>query len=123
MEVVTEKANPLMKRKELVLSIDYTSSTPSKAEMQAAVEQQFSAEPNKVEIKKIMSTYGKASGKVWANIWEEKEVPIYGKKEEPKEEKPAAPVEPEQPAEEAPKEEPKPEEKAEEPKEEAPAEA
>lgn len=119
MEVVTEKANPLMKRKELVLSIDYTSSTPSRAEMQAAVAQQFSIEPTKVEIKKIMSAYGKASGKVWANVWEEKEIPIYGKKEEPKEE----PAPAEAPAEGEPKPEEKPEgPKEEEPKEETPPE-
>ena len=118
-EVLTEKDNPLLKRKQLVLSIEYDSSTPSKAEMQLALSKQFSAEPNRVEIKKIISSHGKATGKIWANIWEDKEIPIYGKKEEKKEEAPATPVEeaPAEPAkEETPKEEPK--EPKEEPKEE-----
>jgi len=108
-EVITEKTNPLMKRKELVLSIEYASSTPSKADMQVAVAKQFNAEPNKVEIKKVLSAYGKSSGKIWANIWDEKEIPILGKKEEPKEEQPKeAPAEAK---EEQPKEEAVPEEK------------
>ncbi|MBR9682247.1 MAG: hypothetical protein GOV02_01095 [Candidatus Aenigmarchaeota archaeon] len=110
MEVVTEKANPLMKRKEIVLAIVYASSTPSKADMQVAVAKQFGSDLNKVEITKIMSTHGKATGKIWASIWEEKEIAIYGKKDEPKAEEPKA-------------EEPKAEEpKAEEPKEATPEE-
>ncbi len=114
-ELVSEKANPLMKRKELVLSIEYNSSTPSKAEMQLAVSKQFGAEAKKVEIKKILSTHGKASGKAWVSVWEDKEIPIYGKKAEPKtEEAPKeAPAE-EKPAEEKPAEKPKEESKTEE---------
>jgi len=111
-EVINEKENPLLKRKEILVRVDYEGgSTASKAELQKSLSEHFKADIASVEISKILSEVGLPRGKAWVKVWEEKKVPIYSeiKKEAEK------PVE-------APKEEAKPEEKKEEPKEEKPQE-
>jgi len=107
LEIVEEKQNPVLKRKAIMINLDYEGrSTTSKAELQLAISKQLNVEPKHVEIKKIMSNFGKSVGKAWVNVWEEKEVKLYGakKKEGAPSEKPA----------EAPKEEKKEEPKKEE---------
>ena len=95
-EVVNEKENPLMKRKELLVSIDYDKgATPSKADLQKILSEQLKANIENIEISKVLSEFGLPKGKAWIKIWNEKKVPLYseikkekpGKKEEPKEEK------------------------------------
>jgi len=86
MDIIEQKENPLLKRKEVIVSLKYDKSTPSKAEMQALMSKHFRTEPTRVEIKKIMTDFGAASGKMWVNIWQDKEIPLYGKKEEKTEE-------------------------------------
>jgi len=113
-KIVSEKENPLLKRKELVVNLDYEGgSTTSKAMLQKLISDQFKAGVDSVEITTIMSEVGSSKGKAWIKIWQEKKIPIYsetkkGKKEAPKEEKPK----------EVPKEEPKKEEKPKEEKKE-----
>lgn len=108
-QIIEEKENPMLKRKEILISLDYEKgSTPSKAELQKVLSEQLNAKIENVEISKILSEIGRTRGKAWIKVWQEKNIPIYS--ELKKKEKPP----------EKPKEEPKPEEeKVEEKKEEA----
>lgn len=120
--VIEEKQNPLLKRKELLVSVDYEGkSTPSKAELQKALSKQFNANMENLEISKVLSETGLSRGKAWVKIWEEKKVPIYSEikktKKQPDEPKPEPKAKEEQPSEQ--KKEVKEEQKAKEPKEEA----
>jgi ribosomal protein S24E len=111
-KILEEKENPMLKRKEILMSLDYEGgSTPSKADLQKLLSEQLNANIESVEISKILSEIGRTRGKSWVKIWQEKKVPIYSEKKK-KEEKPK-----EVPKQEAPKEIPK-EEKPEQPKEE-----
>ena len=109
MSITSEKQNPFMKRKELMIDIEHgTEATPSKASVEDALVKQISVEKDRIEIIDIVSETGMAKSKSRILVWDEprpKEV-----KEEPKKE--AAKPEPK-------KEETKPAEK---PKEEKPAE-
>lgn len=130
--VIEEKENPLLKRKELLLSIDYEGgSTPSKAEMQKFLAEQLSANIENLEISKVLSEIGLTRGKAWVKIWEEKKIPLYSEvKKKAKSEAEQVPAQEAQPQEEVKeeskpeeqKEEPKPEKKVEEPQQEAKAE-
>jgi len=88
-QIITEKENPLLKRKEVIISIDYDGgATPSKAELQKMVAEQLKANIENIEIAKILSEIGIPRGKAWVRIWQEKKVPIYSEiKKEKKEEK------------------------------------
>ena len=115
-EIVEEKENPMLKRKEILMSLDYEGgSTPSKADLQKILSEQLNANIENVEISKIMSEVGRTKGMSWVKVWQEKKVPIYSvkKKEAPKEDAPKEekPKE-EEKVEEAPKEEVKAEEPA-----------
>jgi ribosomal protein S24E len=133
-QIIEEKENPLLKRKEILATIDYQGgATPSKAELQKVLADKFKANIDSVEITKLLSEVGISKGKAWIKIWQEKKVPIYSelkkekKKEEPKkapkpeapkpEEKPEAEIKPEEPKVEPKKEEKKEEKPQEQPKE------
>ena len=105
-EVVNEKENPLLKRKEIIISLDYDGkSTISKADLQKLISEQFKAGVGSVEITKILSEVGIPKGRAWIKIWNEKKVPIYS--EIKKEKKPAEAKKEETQKEEKPKEEKK----------------
>jgi len=100
-QVISEKENPLFKRKEILASIDYQGgSTPSKADLQKMLAEQLKVSIDSVEITKVLSETGLTRGRAWIKIWHEKKVPIYA---ELKKEKKGAEEEPR----EAPKEEKK----------------
>ena len=85
--MLEEKENPLLKRKSIIFNLDYErGSTISKADLQKKLAEHFKAEPKHVEIVKILTQTGKSSGKAWINLWEEKEIPLYGAKPEEKKE-------------------------------------
>ena len=117
-QIIEEKENPMLKRKEILISLDYEKgSTPSKADLQKVLSEQMNANIENVEISKVLSEMGLSRGKAWIKIWQEKKVPIYSeikkekKPKEPKPEKVPEKVEekPEEIKPEKPKE-PKPEE-------------
>lgn len=100
-QIIEEKENPLLKRKEILISVDYEGgATPSKAYLQKSFAEHFKVGIEKVEVTKILSETGLAKGKALVKIWQDKKVPIYSeikkekaekpveKKEKPKEEKP-----------------------------------
>ncbi len=76
-EIIEEKENPFLKRKEIIAKLKFDGATPSKAELQKKFAEKFSAEREQVEISKIMSDFGRPAGKVWIKIWNEKKVPVY----------------------------------------------
>ena len=92
-QILDEKQNPLLKRKEIIVSLDYNGkATISKAELQKILSEEFKVSMDSVEVTKIFSEFGTPKGKAWIKIWKEKKVPIYSevkkeKAEKPKEEK------------------------------------
>jgi ribosomal protein S24E len=89
-KILEEKENPMLKRKEMIMSLDYEGgSTPSKADLQKLLSEQLNANIESVEISKILSEIGRTMGKAWVKLWQEKKVPIYSelkkKEEKPKE--------------------------------------
>ena len=109
--ILETRENPLLKRKELICSIEHEGDpTPSKAAVQAYIAKTEKVKPKSIEIKKIFSPKGGINSKVLVYFWREKEVPVLEEKKPETKEAPKS-------EEEKPKEEPKPEEK---PKEEEP---
>ena len=85
--MLEEKENVLLKRKNIIFNLDFErGSTMSKADLQKRVAEQMKVEPKRVEIVKILTKVGNSSGKAWINVWEEKDIPIYGEKKEEKKE-------------------------------------
>jgi ribosomal protein S24E len=108
-DVIVEKENPLLKRKEVIVNLEFNGkATVSKAELQKMLSEEFKVNMDSIEISKILSEIGMPKGKAWIKIWNEKKVPIYS---EVKKEKKGKPTE------EAPKESPKEEKPAEKPEE------
>jgi ribosomal protein S24E len=112
-QVLDEKENPLLKRKEIIVSLDYNGkATVSKAELQKMLSEELKSSIDSIEISKIFSEVGIPKGRAWVKVWKEKKIPIYSevkkeKAEKPKEEKPKE-QKPEEKVEEAkPKEEKK----------------
>jgi ribosomal protein S24E len=91
-EILSEKDNPLLKRKEVVVSIDFNGkSTISRADLQKMFSDQFKTAIESVEISKILSEAGMPFGKAWVKLWKEKKIPVYSeekKGDKPAEEKP-----------------------------------
>ena len=93
MRILNEKENPLLKRKEIIVSMDYDGkATISKAELQKMLSEELKTSIDSVEVTKIFSEFGTPRGKAWIKVWKEKKVPIYSevkkeKAEKPKEEK------------------------------------
>lgn len=87
-QVITEKENPLMKRREVIINLDYDGkSTPSKAELQKLLSEELKVNIDTIEITKLLSEIGMSKGKAWIKVWKEKKIPIYSeiKKEKPAE--------------------------------------
>ena len=102
-QVINEKENLLLKRREIMASINYSGgSTPSKADLQKLLADHFKVNMDNVEISKLLSETGLARGRAWVKVWKDKKVPIYAelkKKEEAK-----ASEQPKETPKEAPKE-------------------
>ena len=122
-KILEEKDNAILKRKELLLEIDFLDKTPSNEEMKKELAKKFNTKENLVAVKQINQIFGKRTCKVKANIYNDekslKEIEPQPKvKEEPKKEgAPAEAPKPEAPK-EAPAEKPKEQVPAEQPKEE-----
>jgi len=83
LSVIKEKANPFMRRKEVMAEIMHDGMpTPSAAALEELASQQLGAEKEKIEIKSIFSEYGTAKSKLKIFIWDEKK-PDAKKKENP----------------------------------------
>jgi small subunit ribosomal protein S24e len=76
-KIISERQNPLMKRREIQIEIKYGGATPGKAHVQEHIAAKLSVEPESVEVVKILSEHGKSAGKAWLKIWEEKKIALY----------------------------------------------
>ena len=71
-QVISEKQNPHMKRKELTIAIDHISeSTPSKAALEAFIIKHLSTDKDRIEILDIMSKRGIGHSLSRILIWDE----------------------------------------------------
>jgi len=71
-KIVNEKNNPVLKRKELEVEIDFgTGATPGKKAVAEMVAKDKAADAGNIEVCRIDSDVGKASGKALVRIWEE----------------------------------------------------
>ena len=105
MKVIEEKENPLLKRKEVLVLLEYDGkATMSKAVLQKMVSEEMKAAIDSVEVSKILSEVGTPMGKAWIKIWKEKKVPNYSEAKKPKEGEAKAEAPKEAKAEEKPKE-------------------
>ncbi len=70
-EILSQKENQLLKRKELELAIDYEKGpSASKTSVSEFLQKNFSAAPESIEVVNIFSEHGSARGKAKARIWE-----------------------------------------------------
>lgn len=85
-EVLSEKSNPFLKRKEIVVEIENPEeATPSKAAVQQLLAKTLSKDAECVEIIDIFQGKGVSKAKARINLWDEKKVKDLSKKEEQKE--------------------------------------
>ncbi len=87
-KIISEKQNPVMKRREILAEMKYDGATPSKAQVQEHAAAKLSVNPENLEVSKILSEHGKPAGKAWIKIWENRKIPIYSQvkiAEQPKE--------------------------------------
>jgi len=90
-EIIEEKDNPFLKRKDLMIMIDHAGQpTPKKDDLVKFLAEKYKVENEKVEIVYIFSETGVARSKAKARIWKEKP------KVKKKEEKPSEEVKPEE---------------------------
>ena len=88
--VIQEKHNPALKRKEITIEMDFGSgATPSRADLQQVLAKDLKTDAEHVEITKITTENGICRGKAWIKLRDEKKVELYKKKGEAA----AAPVE------------------------------
>jgi len=84
-DVVEKNENPLLKRTDLILTVDHTGqATPKKDELIKEISEKFSSVPENVEIIYIYTESGLAKSKVKAKIWKEKPPEKKVKKKEEK---------------------------------------
>ena len=84
-DILGEKDNPLLKRKEIVLALDYEGgATPKKEELIQSLAEKFGVEKDFVDISKIISETGFPRGKAYVKVWQikppEKKKKIKGEK-------------------------------------------
>ncbi len=83
-DVLDERENLFLKRKDLMLLVDHAgSATPKTNDLIVKLSEKFKVDQEKIEIVYILSQKGTAKSKIKAKFWQEKVI----KKEKPKEEK------------------------------------
>jgi small subunit ribosomal protein S24e len=74
-KIASEKENPLMERKELVVDIDHDKEcTPTKAHLQVLLGKELKKDPEHIDIRNIFSGYGHPKSKSKVFVWNEKKV-------------------------------------------------
>ncbi len=70
LQVLDEKHNPALQRKELTVAVDYEGkSTPKLAELSAAISKQLGVDLNAVDVRKLVGSTGAASGTAKVHVW------------------------------------------------------
>lgn len=82
-EIVQDRYNPFLKRKELVIDIENPEEpTPSKAQLQHLLAKEVNKDVENIEILDIFSGHGIPRSKARVFVWDEKKVKDLAKKEE-----------------------------------------
>jgi len=72
-DILEEKENLLLKRKELVLALDYEGgSTPKKEDLMQSLAEKLGIEKDFVDVSKIISETGIPKGKAFVKVWQVK---------------------------------------------------
>ncbi|MBI4015942.1 MAG: hypothetical protein HY362_04455 [Candidatus Aenigmarchaeota archaeon] len=72
-ETVEQKENPLLKRKELTLKLDYEgAATPSKKAVSDELAKTLSVPAENVEIRTLITDFGRSMGRASVRVWDEK---------------------------------------------------
>ena len=113
MKIISEKNNPLLSRRELLIEIDFPDKTPTKVEVKKQLAEAQKVDEKVIVVIDIIGVYGDRKAKVTAFIYENEKAlkEIEPKEKKKKEGEKPAEKQAEAPKAEAPKEEPKPEEK------------
>ncbi len=70
-DVLEEKNNPLLKRREIVLGLDYEGgATPKKEDLIGKLAEHFKVEKEFIQIPQITSATGISKGKAFVRVWE-----------------------------------------------------
>ena len=82
LKVLSEKYNPLIKRKEIYLLVEHTGKgTPSKKEVRESISKLYNKDLNTVYILKISTVFGSNTSKALVHIYDD---PKRGERIEPK---------------------------------------
>ena len=73
LEKISEKANPLLERKEIVFKVEFDSNTISKVNAKKEIAMALGADEDLIVIKKILQNYGFKTGKIYATLYFNKE--------------------------------------------------
>lgn len=70
LEIIQERNNPLLSRKELDLLIVYESSTPKRDEVRKAIAEKYGVEVERVIIEKMVSLFGARKARAHVHIYD-----------------------------------------------------
>ncbi|NPA22603.1 MAG: 30S ribosomal protein S24e [Candidatus Micrarchaeota archaeon] len=81
-EIISERDNPVLSRKEVLLLAKYEGATPSLTELRQKVVETLGVSPELMVIKKTEQNFGKREVKIWAYVYDNPDVlrrlePIY----------------------------------------------
>lgn len=74
MEILQEKENKLLERKELEIRMQYSGATPSRKEIRQAVGQKLGVDPETVAIRRIGNAFGKPEIVIETNVYPTKQL-------------------------------------------------
>ncbi|VVB51042.1 30S ribosomal protein S24e [uncultured archaeon] len=72
-EVVSERANPLLKRREVKFSVSYAGATPSRKDIREELVKLLHAKAELLVLDRVDNEFGKNSAKGYAKVYENKE--------------------------------------------------
>lgn len=73
--IVSEKENPHMKRREVMVAVDHVGgATPSLAGLQLLLAREWAVAAEQVDIKQVLSLRGRAQSKAKVHVWQEAKV-------------------------------------------------
>ncbi|MBU5557735.1 MAG: hypothetical protein QW751_01125 [Candidatus Aenigmatarchaeota archaeon] len=73
--VENKKANPVLRRDEILVSIDYQGGpTPSIASLRTELAKVLGVTEDRIEIAKLLSATGRPAGTAWVRVWETAEL-------------------------------------------------
>ena len=71
-KILTEKENPLFKRREIITSVE-AEITPSRADAEKLISKEFSTQPENIKIKKISGKFGSKTFTITIHVYNSKQ--------------------------------------------------